>query len=642
MTNSPLAKATLAKAALEYVPPLIRRTLLNDRRFNEEFGFKAEALIVLGEGEVAIQRTVLFEGVRSILAGVENTEIVDERGRAWQLSNEAEEGEQPSIILKSGDEGMMLPDFAVLASDVALRIESLEHSSADVNLPNDAKERWREILTERPLEDEEVDTFHCEIRNTPVYLERTIRSEVDSGESSISSLVPNSLEYYRRLVGAYDGSVSIQAYAAGAGQQFLKYLSKWRPYEGFLYGLLLSSHSTLTDEIRLNNLDSDEIIQAFEFIESHGDMLSRLGAFEVGLRTLPIRPEIEPVLLRLVNRIRDDDLDGDKSDFKLFSSLFVLVDGELSRTRLMSDYPPFYRRLASLAQAALIHRILVESEIDYKRVCEWAIAIRFEHYYMQSLSDMRTEPRWNPDLVESSQIKEEFFGRLMNAGHKFSENIGEGELRETILGDGKESLAGSSSFLRPYYPGPLEGSEESPNPLPEDLASVIDEDLNNEDIDASSFIALVNSAMIFRVRSDQAELTAKALRLGNYTLSNIEDKSQLAGILNGLAMVAAVSRSPELADEVRILVRRYLHDPQYKFSVEEAMRMCLVASAARRDLSEWRQGAGQWLTELAFGELDDSDAEALRTHLSALLNAVPELWATCARADAVLEALCFH
>jgi hypothetical protein len=396
----------------------------------------------------------------------------------------------------------------------------------------------------------------------------------------------------------------------------------------------------LTDEIFLNHLDNNEIVEAFEFVASHGDMLSRLGAFDVGLRILPLRPEIEPFLLRLVNRIFDDDLEGDRSDFKLFSSLFVLVDGELSRTRLMSDYPPFYRRLASLAQAALIHRVLVQAEIDYKIIYEWAFSSRFEHYYMQSFADMRTEPRWNPDLVEPSQIKEEFFGRLMIAGNKFSENMGEGKLRETILGSGEGSLTKSSSLFRPYYSGPLEGSEESVDPLPTDLSRIIDKDLNTEEIGASSFIALVNSAMIFRMTSGHAELTAKALRLGNYTLSNIEDKSQLVGILNGLAMVAAVSRSPALADEVRILVRRYLHDPQYKFSVEEAMRMCLVASAARKDLMEWRQFAGQWLTELAFGELDNSGAEAMRINLLALLNAVPELWVTCAKADAALRAFC--
>ena len=188
-------------------------------------------------------------------------------------------------------------------------------------------------------------------------------------------------------------------------------------------------------------------------------MLSQLGAAEVGLRILPDRPEIEPVLLRLVQNVRDDNHEIDNSDFKLFSALFILVDGELSRTHLMSDAPPFYRRLASLAQAALIHRVLIRSGFEYKSFSEWAFGSRLEQYYMQSLADMRIEPRWIPDLaINASQIKAYFFGRLIIAGKAFSGNMGKGELRETILGNGKESLGALSSFPYSCYPGPLEGS----------------------------------------------------------------------------------------------------------------------------------------------------------------------------------------
>jgi len=320
--------------------------------------------------------------------------------------------------------------------------------------------------------------------------------------------------------------------------------------------------------------------------------------------------------------------------------LFVLVDGELSRTHLMSDTPPFYRRLASLAQAALLHRVIVRSGIEYKSFYEWAFSLRFESYYMQSFADMRTEPRWNPDLVDASQIKEDFFGRLMIAGNNYAENLGEGELREAILGDGEQSLTKLSSFFRPYYPGPLEGAEESPNQLPEELAHTIDDQLNTDDVNASSFIALVNSALIFKITSGHAELAAKALRLGNYSLANLEDQSQLVGILNGLATVAAASRSSALAEELRILVRRYLNDAQFGFSIDEAMRMCLVASAAHQELIEWREFAGQWLTELAFSEMEKNDAEIFLSRLTALLHSTPELWVSCARAEAALKAIC--
>jgi len=632
----------MAGAALELVPPLIRKRLINDQSFRKEYGFKTEAMIAFGTSGVTVQRSELFGAVRTVLAAEGPAKLTDAEDRTWNLTNDAREGELPNLVLSSDQQRLVLPDFSVLSRDVSTRIRSLEESASDVNLPLSAQEEWRSILEERALEDDEVDTFHSDICDTPIHVEQTIRSEIKAGKSSVSSLVPNSRRYFERLVDAYDGSGSIRDYAIGAGRNLFEQLAAWRPYEGFLFSLLLSSHSALTAEISVDHLDRQKLVEAFDYLEKHGDMLSRLGAFEVGLRILPDRPEVEPFLLRLVHRIRDDDVEGKASEFKLFSALFVLVDGELARTRLMAEEPPFYRRLASLAQAALIHRQLVQCGIDYQGFSDWALSNRGERYYMQTLADMRAEPRWNPDLAAAPQMQANFFGRIMIAGNNRQAHLGEGELRDTILGDGEQSLIKLCEFPRLYFPGPLEGAEDGPNALPDDLARVIEEQLDSNEVEASSFVALVNSAMIFRITSGHAELAAKTLRLSNYTLANLEDKSQLVGILNGLATVAAVSRNPALADELRILVRRYRHDSQYGFSIEDAMRMSLVASAAREDLMEWREFAGEWLTELAFGELEGNEGEVLHSHLSALLHSVPELWISCARADAALQAWCIR
>jgi hypothetical protein len=641
VTNSPYERTAMAGVVLELVPPLIRKSLLNEQSFRKEYGFKTEAMIAFGSSGVSFQRSVLFDAVRKVLVGKIPNELTDAKDRTWNLANDAREGELPDLVLSSEQKRLILPDFSVLSEDASIRIRSLEKSALDVNLPLGAQEEWQSILEERSLEDDEVDTFHSDIRDTPVYVERTIRSAIKVGESSISSLVPNSRRYFKRLVGAYDGSDSIRDYAVGTGCELFGQLTEWQPYEGFLFSLLLSSHSALTAKINVDHLNQEELVKAFDFLVNHGDPLSQLGAFEVGLRILPDRPEVKPFLLRLVHRIRDDDVEGETSGFKLFSALFVLVDGELARTRLLDEEPPFYRRLASLAQATLIHRQLVQCRIDYDYFSKWALSNRGEHFYMQSLADMRTEPRWNPSLAAASQLQADFFGRIMIAGNNYQANIVEGELREIILGNKEQSLIKLCEFPRPYFPGPLEGTEDSPNTLPDDLTQVIEEQLGNDKLEAASFIALVNSAIIFRITSGHAELAAKALRLGNHTIANLRDKSQLVDILNGLATVAAVSRNPVLADEIRILMRRYRCDSQYCFSIEEAMRMSLMASAAREDLMEWRGFLGDCLTELAFGELKGNEGEILHSHLLALLHSVPELWVSCARADAALKAWCF-
>ena len=627
-----------ASAALNLLPSLIRRSLLDDAIFKEKYGLKTEATAAFGDGDVSFSRSVLFDAIRLVFAGKDSAKVIDAEDRLWYLKNDESKGELPKLILFSDQQRLRLPDFSVFSEDASIRIRFLEESVADMNLPHNAQAKWRGILEKRALEDDEFDTFYNDICDTPVHVERNIKGEMAAGKSSISSLVPNSLKYYQRLVGVYDGSDSIRDYAVDAGRKVFEQLTKWRSYEGFLFSLLLSSHSALTAEIKTDNLDQENLEKAFEYLEKHGDMLSRLGAFEVGLRILPDRPEVEPFLLGLMQRIRDDDAGGRGSEFKLFSSLFVLVDGELARTRILADSPPFYRRLASLAQAALIHRELVQAGIDYDKFSNWAFNNRAEKFYMQSLTDMRIESRWSPYFAAADQMQADFLGRIVIAGNVMKENLVSGELLDTILGDGDQSIIKRYGFLRPFYSGPLEGTFDNLNALPEEFARIIEGQLNSDEIDVASFLPLVNIAMIFRISSDHAELAAKAVRLGKYRLANLESKAQLVSILNGLAMVAAVSRNPALADELRILIRCYRRDSQYAITVEEALRMSLLASASRADLTEWREFAGHCLSELAFGELEGNDGEILHSHLSALFHSVPELWVSGAMADAALQA----
>ena len=636
MSNTSYARAAMAHSALELLPPLIRKSLIDDAEFRQEYGVRA--VLALGASGVSIRDSEFFDAIRSVLSGEAEREVTDTDGREWKLENEAQTGESPKLVISSGEQQFDLSEFAVLSPDVAVRLRSLDEAASDMNLPISAQDTWRKILKERAFEDEEIDLFHSDMRDTPVYLTRVIRGEIQSGQSSVSSLVPSSHRYFERLVGAYDGSLSIGDYAAGSGKEFLEQLSTWHPYEGFLFSLFLSSHSALTAKISVERLEREDLVHAYDFIEKRGDIMSRLGAIEVGLRILPEYPEIETLVARLIEQMRDEGVDDSSSEFKLFAALFCLVDGELSRTRLLSAEPPFYRRLASLSHAALIHRQFVVSGVERDEICNWALNSRGEQYYMQSLSDMRVEPRWNPDLASARQMKAECFGRVMLAAMQFEANLKDSELQRLILGSEPRSLHSLSEFPSPYFPGPLEGAEDSPNALPSDLSAAIKAQLGTDEVQPSSFVALVNSAMIFQVDSGQAELAAKALKLGNYRLANVKHKSQLFTILHGLATVAAKTRSTKLADELRILVRRYRRDTQYRISGDEELQICLTAAASRASLTEWRDFVGEWLTELAFGEFRDDEGRVFHSRLQCLCHAVPELWVSCAKADAALMA----
>ena len=66
---------------------------------------------------------------------------------------------------------------------------------------------------------------------------------------------------------------------------------------------------------------------------------------------------------------------------------------------------------------------------------------------------------------------------------------------------------------------------------------------------------------------------------------------------------------------------------------------CLSAAASRSDLTEWTEFVGEWLTELAFEDLNEEEGRFLHEALKLLCQIVPQLWVTCGRADAALEAV---
>ena len=636
--NSPDIKSALALKILNLIPPLIRESLFEEPNFLEEYGLPGDPIFSIGDSGVSIRCSHLSDAIKEILSGAPEKEIVDMDGRKWTLKGVGETEESLNLSLTCGEQCLPLSNPLALSPNRDTRLRFFDEASSRYNLPSNVSGRWRNALSERALEGMEINAFYSDLAETPIQKAHSISSEIVGGWSNISSLVPPSRRYFERLVGVYDGSSSIQDYASGVGKTFLNQLSAWRPYDGFLYSLFLSSHSCIPAEISASQLSSKDLVRAFDFLDKRGDRISQLGAIEVGLRVLPSMPEIETSIIRLIEQIRDDDAAKQESGFNLLSALFFLVDGQLSGLRLLSEEPPFYRRLAALSQAALIHRQLVKFSGGIGKFSKWAYDNFGGQYYLQSLTDMRLEPRWNPIYSTPTQIKADFFGRIMITAMKYKKNIEGSKIHDLVLGNDAGSLQSLSDSFRPYLPGPLEGTENTQIVLPADWAKEIEAQLGTEEVELSSFISLVNSAMIFRIGGNHAELAVKALRGAKYRLLNIESKSKLISTLDGLAAAAAVSRNSALADELRILVRVYRHDAKYALSTEEAMRFCLVAAASRADLDDWADFVGDWLTELAFSDLENDEGAILHSHLKELCRIVPELWATCSRADAALTA----
>jgi hypothetical protein len=174
---------------------------------------------------------------------------------------------------------------------------------------------------------------------------------------------------------------------------------------------------------------------------------------------------------------------------------------------------------------------------------------------------------------------------------------------------------------------------------PANLVKEIEERLGSDILEPKSFAALVNPALIFRLDSYHAQLAAKALRSVKHQLKKVDNKEELYSVLRGLATVAAVTRSSELADEIRILIRRCRFELAHLLSAEDAMWIALVAAASHSDLAKWCDFVGHCLSDIAFQSIQREEAERLHSHVAELCHIVPELWCTCGRAEAALKSL---
>jgi len=164
-------------------------------------------------------------------------------------------------------------------------------------------------------------------------------------------------------------------------------------------------------------------------------------------------------------------------------------------------------------------------------------------------------------------------------------------------------------------------------------------DLSGSVITASSFSALVNSSLLFRIPADLADAAADAIAGAEYRLDCGGDVKLLVVILFGLATVAAVTRNHKLTESLFTVLRKYRRFYPDELGIEDAFRIGMIASASRVELSDWCQWVGSCMTDFAFQPIAKDEASRLHSDLIYLCHLVPELWATCGQAEAALRSV---
>ena len=641
MISDPIERGIIGEAGLGLVPESLRDSMFQDGEFLDAFGLSlhAEGIVGFPDG-ISLKTTALFDAVAKADRTNGTVAVCDEDAQEWHIGIDTDDEGVSCPQLSREGLAFSYPEGTLLLSDQSARERQFHDMADDAGLLESHREHWIRMLRERPLTNNEMGQVHRDLEDTPHRLMRRLRESLRGGETPPKLFVPESRRYYERLIGKVSDAENVREHAESGAQELITELIAWSPRNGFSLSLPLSSQAGYSAVIPIADLPGDAVREVYDALVANGDMLSRLAAVEIGLPLLLECPWLADPICDLVDTIRTEDPEAGDDGFSDLSRYFILADSEISHLGILRGAPYFYRRAASFAQATLIQRQLNVVGADPTDFRNWIDQHFSPRFYAQSLVDMRLAPRWHPELIHSVQLKQEFIGRILSAAEANKERLGDSRLAALLLSttEDADSLVSAAKFPKPCFSGPLEGNLPPPQGLPEDAKQVIDEQLSLPELTAKSFIATVNLANIYAIEEELTYRIAERLKSGKYHFHEIKNEEELTSLLPGLAFLAAVTRSHELADDVQILVRKYRRDPAHKISMTTACRTVFFAAAAYEDIEGWCGFIGGAVEDLTFGDLTKDEAGMLLSLIWRTCEAEPELWTRIGAAEAALSA----
>lgn len=625
-------------AVLEALPPTVAKSLIQRSEFTARYGITTKVTVILG-GNIEFDRAALFEAVREFIAsGFARSSLADISQQSWALCVTTRESPK-TIYLEREQTRIGIPAAWSFYENRLDRVNGLDQAMKEVFLGNGKYDYWRKVLTDRIVRDEEHENLCRDLDLTVVGVSGAIARSFESGQGEVGVLVPNSELYLQQLVGRIPEDQDLETYVRTTAAEFIDRLSVWNPVEGIKHALLLSAHGSISRHISLEKLNDKQLSDILEWVRYRGDFISKLAMIEVGLGCPTKRDGLVETIECLIEEILLDDPESDSSRFACLSNLVIFVSGELARAKITPSAPPYWRRLSNIAHASLIERIGLSRDVDMDVFVKSLQGVgRGAPFYIKSLLDLRVEPRWLPDLMTAKQLKAEFIGRISNAAATRSQVACSPKLDRILFEKGSNTVSSSVEFPFPFLPGPLEGGVASVTDLPIEMLKSIEAKLDAKTLQPNSFAGLVNSSLIYRVGPDLARLAATALRKMKYQITEGGETANTHTLISGLATVAAVTRSFELAQEVRIL-SRVTRRTSKDVSAQSELAIAFVAAAARSDILDWSAFVGDWAFELSLELSDRIEGRAVLSMLHAAVNFEPTLLMSCSKA---ISALTLH
>lgn len=593
------------RTLLGIFPHFVRRELVSDRSFRRLIGLEANEYVTFGRDTV-FARTEFFEEVAKVLSGfADQAEIGDQAGNQWFLSLEKNSAGEKLLRISSEETSFLSSEFFGFFPEAEDRLRGFEAALQIHGFASNGLESWKAILNDRSITGEEIEILAADLERTPYSFTKDFKSKIEAPEICAADMVPQEIEYFENLCGKAASMTLLDYVTEVVPEVFSNYL-EWSEDEGPRMALLMSSSALICQKLEPLIMGDEQFIELAKWARDHGDVFSKVGLIEISLNASQRFPDLAEILNEIVQQIISLEPTDKSGPLLVMMSFIVLVESEVSRTRVLCHWPPFRRRLASIAHAALLAREAID-RTDVEDLCAWILRHHSAQFYLQNLLDLRVEPRWFPDLVDPASLKQELLGRLFNAARGIEGGLCEGAISATLGLSDKDTEFNKQRKISSFFPGPLEGHEDSPkSPIPQNLDEELDRLLSETKLTSQSIVALANTSGVFHIDSGKAERTVEIIRESNFRFGEQLNDNERIMLLHRLAEAASRLRNESLARSVRALARVYREgtDDGDKFSLE--VSVCLKAAGAFKEYAAWAHFIGEWINELCFGVARES------------------------------------
>ena len=637
------SKEEYASLFLNLYHPTVRSELFQDKELMDSLQIRVDSKLTFADIGVEVKADDFYNAVSLVYDG-NGSQIIEcavaDGNRTLEVGLD---DDGYGIIIKDAS---LQYDFSIipeLLSNPEDRVDYFQKKMDNYNVSEELSSKYLPILLKRKLSVDEIKIIDNKLKQTPRAVVDNLKDKTGNKFSfDISEIVPDESTYYKRLIGDFSVIKSLDEYTENVLNIHISMLNDNNINDFWFNGLVFYSHSSFSSVITNNfmTMPQEKLTNIFEKVTRSENPMLLTAAFEVGIALLSQYPELESYLHIFVQKIKNDNPEHGQSKFRLLSALVVLIDGEISDKHILTDIPPFLRRLISFTQASLIFECLVDNNIDINNFMDFVSKRKRLSFYLKNMIDLRIEPFWNPDYISEDQLKNECASRIFNSAYSNIDLTKKYQLYDEIFGE--DSLAKSVNYV-PNLPFNLPGALEGDGLLIRDpdsaLLKIIEDNLSDESLDVKSFYALINYHKLYRFTNSHSKRICVKLEEMKYILRNIEDKTEYLAIIFGLAGVASTTRNVELANDVRILFRRFSNQVSPELKAHSIMRIGLTLASTHQERKDWCNFVGEWFTEFAFSNLSKKDAKYLHCVILKLCNLDHNLWNTLGRAESALNSI---